>query len=102
MRLIGTTIAMAMALANWYIADGRTPGVLVLLFVFNFLEVSNTCFGLLLERSDGVNRCTELSNTPGIQVSSWSLSSPGCWWLGIRCRCVYLLSAHRRYGTVSD
>ena len=43
MRLIGTTIAMGMALVNWYIVDGRTPGVLVLLFVFNFLEVSNTC-----------------------------------------------------------
>lgn len=40
MRLIGNTVAMVVAIVNWYIVDGKTPGVLVFLFLFNFIEVS--------------------------------------------------------------
>lgn len=31
--------AMCTSLLMWYIVDGKTPGIIVLLFVFTFLEV---------------------------------------------------------------
>lgn len=39
-RIIATTISFAMSLAVWYIADERTPGVIVLLYLANMICVS--------------------------------------------------------------
>ena len=37
-RIAGTAIAMCTSFLIWYIVDGKTPGVIVLLFVFTFCE----------------------------------------------------------------
>ncbi|KAL8708074.1 MAG: hypothetical protein Q9220_007006 [cf. Caloplaca sp. 1 TL-2023] len=37
-RIAGTTIAMCTSYLIWYIVDGKTPGIIVLLFVFTFVE----------------------------------------------------------------
>ncbi|KAL8776179.1 MAG: hypothetical protein Q9194_003314 [Teloschistes cf. exilis] len=37
-RVTGTTIAMCTSYLIWYIVDGKTPGVIVLMFVFTFCE----------------------------------------------------------------
>ncbi|KAL8869182.1 MAG: hypothetical protein Q9174_004462 [Haloplaca sp. 1 TL-2023] len=37
-RIAGTTIAMCTSYLIWYIANGETAGIIVLLFVFTFLE----------------------------------------------------------------
>ncbi|KAL8691620.1 MAG: hypothetical protein Q9218_003195 [Villophora microphyllina] len=38
-RVTGTTIGMCTSYLVWYIVDGKTPGVIVLLFVFTFIEI---------------------------------------------------------------
>ncbi|KAG9248946.1 hypothetical protein BJ878DRAFT_411671 [Calycina marina] len=38
-RLAGTTIAMITSLVIWYIVDERTPGIIVMLWLFIFLEM---------------------------------------------------------------
>ncbi|KAI4203065.1 MAG: hypothetical protein LQ350_002113 [Teloschistes chrysophthalmus] len=37
-RVTGTTIAMCTSYLIWYIVDGKTPGVIVLMFLFTFCE----------------------------------------------------------------
>ena len=38
-RVIGTAIAMVCSLVIWYIVDQKTPGILVMLWLFVFLEM---------------------------------------------------------------
>lgn len=37
-RILGTLIAMCTSLVIWYIVDGHTPGVIVFLLLFSFIE----------------------------------------------------------------
>lgn len=37
-RVVGTAVAVVAAIANWYIVDGHTAGVMVFLYIFNCVE----------------------------------------------------------------
>ena len=41
-RVIGTAIAVGVAIVNWYIAYGHAAGVITFFFIFTFIEVSRS------------------------------------------------------------
>jgi Fusaric acid resistance protein-like len=38
-RVVGTALAMVFSIVIWYIVDQKTPGVIVMLWLFIFLEM---------------------------------------------------------------